>query len=195
MGPPVALKLSKPGLGPKKNKCSLSNSFCEKEINAPRAPPIEILSVPGFNEYRPQYAAGMRKLPPISLPIPRGEPSMAMSAPSPPELPPHVYRLLYGLVVRPQSGLQHSKANIVCGTFVLTKGTAPASRRVSTSYWFISQIQHKHTRTLTSALVLAGFIAQRVNPIEVSNPMISTIHDGGKDYMHAFNDELLTLVF
>ena len=69
---------------------------------------------------------------------------MATRAPSPPDEPPGVMYLLYGLVVRPktwlyvsphcergQSGTGRASGRAltqrVCGTFVRTKGTAPCS--------------------------------------------------------------------
>jgi hypothetical protein len=73
-------------------------------------------------------------LPPTSEPIPSAAPSAASSAPSPPEEPPGVWAADHGLHVRPQRGLQLSKARSVCGTFVLAKMTAPAARSVETTY-------------------------------------------------------------
>jgi hypothetical protein len=61
-------------------------------------------------------------------------PSTATTAPSPPEEPPEVCAVDHGLHVRPQSGFALSKANIVCGTFVLAMMMAPASRSVATTY-------------------------------------------------------------
>ena len=40
----------------------------------------------------------------------------------------------HGLIVRPQRGLELSKARSVWGTFVLAKITAPAARSVETTY-------------------------------------------------------------
>ena len=90
-------------------------------------------------------------LPPMSVPMPSAEPSIASSAPSPvkllalqtetiqwgsipPEDPPGVWSTFHGLSDLPQSGLLHSKASSVCGTLVLTNGTAPAALRSLTIY-------------------------------------------------------------
>lgn len=56
----------------------------------------------GFIPYTPLNAAGARIEPPISVPIPTGEPRHATRAPSPPEDPPGVSRVLCGFRVRPQ---------------------------------------------------------------------------------------------
>lgn len=45
----------------------------------------------GLNPQIPQKDAGIRTLPPISVPIPRMDPPPATSAPSPPEDPPEVF--------------------------------------------------------------------------------------------------------
>ncbi|KAG9526951.1 fatty-acid amide hydrolase, partial [Aureobasidium melanogenum] len=50
----------------------------------------------------PQKPLGPRILPPISVPIPKGEPRIATRADSPPELPPEVRLVLKGFVVRPK---------------------------------------------------------------------------------------------
>jgi hypothetical protein len=82
----------------------------------------------------PQYPEGMRMLPPTSEPTPSAAPSAASSAPSPPEEPPEVCAVDHGLSVRPQIGLQLSKASRVCGTLVLAMMMAPAARSVATTY-------------------------------------------------------------
>jgi len=74
-------------------------------------------------------------LPPMSVPTPIAAPSMASSAPSPPEEPPAVCEADHGLHVRPHSGFVLSKASRVCGTFVLAMMMAPALRSVATSYY------------------------------------------------------------
>ena len=63
--------------------------------------------------------------PPISVPMPTGEPPEAKSAASPPEEPPQVRLWLYGFVEVPNIKLQDSESKSVCGTLVLTKGMAP----------------------------------------------------------------------
>lgn len=55
----------------------------------------------GLKPQMPQKEAGMRMLPPMSLPIPSREPPPAMRAPSPPDDPPHVFWTLWGLTVWP----------------------------------------------------------------------------------------------
>lgn len=82
---------------------------------------------PGIKEAIPQNAAGILKLPPISLPIPIKESLAASAAPSPPELPPTDFLLFHGLRVRPQRKLLESKFRAICGRFVLTKGIIPAA--------------------------------------------------------------------
>ena len=77
------------------------------------APSLVNLPTVGFNEKTPQYPVGIRRLPPISEPTPIADPSIARSAASPPELPPHVCAALYGFVVTPQIGFEHSKESIV----------------------------------------------------------------------------------
>lgn len=71
--------------------------------------------------------------PPMSLPQPRGEPSMARSAASPPVLPPHVYEREYGFSERPQTGFVHSKKKMHCATFVFVNGMPPALRTSATT--------------------------------------------------------------
>ena len=65
--------------------------------------------VVGLMEKIPQKAAGTRALPPMSLPIPNGDPPAAMRHPSPPDDPPGVRSLLCGFIVKPQIGLLHPK--------------------------------------------------------------------------------------
>jgi hypothetical protein len=71
-------------------------------------------------------------LPPTSVPTPSTAPSAASRAPSPPEDPPAVCAVDQGLRVRPQRGLELSKASRVCGMFVLAMMIAPAARSVAT---------------------------------------------------------------
>lgn len=94
----------------------------------------------------------------MSLPIPRAEPSDASKAPSPPELPPVVLLGSYGLRLAPKSGLPHSKLSMVCGTLVLTKGIAPARRRMR----------------IMVASCSAGRLIACVSPIVVSTFWMST---------------------
>jgi hypothetical protein len=63
--------------------------------------------------------AGILTLPPISLPIPNGVPLRANSELSPPEEPPLLSRVLYGLVVYPNTLLYVSGIIIAVGTFLL----------------------------------------------------------------------------
>lgn len=60
-----------------------------------------IRPVVGLKPHMPQKAAGMRMLPPMSLPMPSGEPPPPMRAPSPPDEPPEVFWKLWGLTVCP----------------------------------------------------------------------------------------------
>jgi hypothetical protein len=103
-------------------------------MHSPTEPTNDTRPNPGLRLKIPQYPAGIRILPPTSEPIPSAAPSAASSAPSPPEEPPEVWAADHGLHVRPQRGLQLSKARRVCGTFVLAKMMAPAARSVETSY-------------------------------------------------------------
>jgi len=65
--------------------------------------------------------AGILTLPPISLPIPNGVPLRANSELSPPEEPPLLRRVLYGLVVYPNTLLYVSGIIIAVGTFLLIR--------------------------------------------------------------------------
>lgn len=62
----------------------------------------------GFSPYSPIMCAGMRMLPPISVPQPRKLPFIKSNAASPPVEPPGVYLGFIGLVVSPQTGLSVS---------------------------------------------------------------------------------------
>jgi hypothetical protein len=57
---------------------------------------------------------------PISDPTPRGLPPNAISADSPPELPPLVVFLFIGFTVRPKVLFTDSAIIMAVGTFVLT---------------------------------------------------------------------------
>lgn len=151
-------------------------------MHSPTVPTYGTRAYPGLRPKIPQYPAGIRMLPPTSEPIPSAAPSDARSAPSPPEEPPGVWAADHGLHVRPQRGLQLSKARSVCGTFVLAKMTAPAARSVETTYtvWagpvdvFVSCGGVGKTKP-TAASCSAGLLAHCVNPIELSNPFTLTI--------------------
>lgn len=56
--------------------------------------PIRLYLLPGFSVTNPFHSAGIRKLPPMSLPKPIGEQYEPISPPSPPELPPQERRPL-----------------------------------------------------------------------------------------------------
>lgn len=62
----------------------------------------------GLSPYSPIMCAGMRMLPPISVPQPSMLPWLASRADSPPVEPPGVYFSQRGLVVRPQRGFSVS---------------------------------------------------------------------------------------
>lgn len=151
-------------------------------MHSPTEPIYGTRAYPGLRPKIPQYPAGMRILPPTSEPIPSAAPSAASSAPSPPEEPPGVWAADHGLLVRPQRGLQLSKARSVCGTFVLAKMMAPAARSVETTYTvmgrsvgvFISYGGIGKTK-LTAASCSAGLLAHCVYPIVLSNPFTLTI--------------------
>ena len=73
----------------------------------------------GLRAYSPVKDAGILTLPPISLPIPRGVPLKASIELSPPDDPPLLSRVLYGLVVYPKTLLYVSGIIIAVGTFLL----------------------------------------------------------------------------
>jgi len=74
----------------------------------------------------------MRSEPPVSLPRPSGEPPAAITAASPPLLPPQERSRSHGLLVRPYSGLSDSVKIMSCGKLVLAIGIAPAARSAAT---------------------------------------------------------------
>lgn len=107
----------------------------------------------GFIDGIPQKAGGHRALPPMSLPMPNGDPPPATRQLSPPDEPPGVRSLFNGCVVKPQMGLLHPKLwqskfksedhttfqplgatdlIMVWGTLVRQKGTAPSFFRATT---------------------------------------------------------------
>ena len=95
-------------------------------------PPYGTRPTLGLIPYTPLHIAGTRIEPPMSVPTPNTLPLIAMSAPSPPELPPGVRMLLSGLRVLPNTWFTESNAIKVCGILVLQYKTAPAFRRVIT---------------------------------------------------------------
>lgn len=74
----------------------------------------------------PQKAAGILRLPPMSLPTPMGEMRAATAPPSPPELPPTDFFWFQGLRALPQRKLLVSKHMASWGRLVFTKGIMPA---------------------------------------------------------------------
>ena len=97
----------------------------------PGMPPVMPLqgnrSSVGLSAVMPQKCAGMRRLPPMSVPIPRGLMPDAIAAASPPELPPGERPSRCGFFVSPKIGLRASEKSIVCETFVRPSTIAPAS--------------------------------------------------------------------
>src|SRR5699024_11466143 len=71
----------------------------------------------GLNPTMPQKAAGMRILPPPSVPTAQGPIPAATAAAAPPEEPPAVKRGSMGLQVMPESGLSvtafHANSGVV----------------------------------------------------------------------------------
>ena len=102
--------------------------------------PSEKLPVPrsgsrpadGLNPAMPHTAAGLRELPPMSVPRPSGEPHAAITAASPPLDPPGERSASHGFTVRPCSGLSVSRKARNCATLVLASGIAPAARNRAT---------------------------------------------------------------
>jgi hypothetical protein len=90
MGPATDMMPSNPGTVPLRIIENRNYDSEKKKDKLPLAPTKDTLPPPGFKEYRPQYAAGILKLPPMSDPMPIADPSIARRAASPPELPPHV---------------------------------------------------------------------------------------------------------
>lgn len=107
----------------------------------------------GLKPYSPAICAGIRTLPPISVPQPKREPCSAMSALSPPVDPPGVNLGLSGWVVKPcvdgqqdcagfllkhwdntpHSGFSVSHHMILCGKFVFAINTTPAPFNIVTT--------------------------------------------------------------
>lgn len=103
----------------------------ERESYLPAVPDELTLPEPGLRPYSPQKCAGILMLPPISDPHPIADPPIAKSAPSPPLDPPGVYFPLYGFVVTPQRGFEHSQFSRPWGTLVLTMGIPPRFTNVA----------------------------------------------------------------
>src|SRR5215467_2085612 len=82
-------------------------------------PSVGIRSPVGFKPTTPQNADGIRMLPPKSVPKPRGDPPEAISAASPPELPPAEWERFQGFRVKPKIRLVVSGDALISGQFVL----------------------------------------------------------------------------
>lgn len=112
----------------------------------------------GLKPYTPQKCAGMRMLPPMSVPRPMGEHRALTSEPSPPDEPPGVWPALNGLMAAPQMALRDSGSIMSCGTLDRTKGMAPAARSAATN----------------TASSVAGRNVRHAHPQSESNPAMST---------------------
>ena len=84
-----------------------------------------------FRPHSPTLAAGLRTLPPMSLPMERQDPPKAIRAEHPPELPPGDKAVLSGFTQCPQNEW-HSSAMMACGRFVLQNTIAPSDSRIVT---------------------------------------------------------------
>jgi hypothetical protein len=118
----------------------------------------------------PVHAAGIRRLPPMSVPTPSGLPPKAIRADSP---PPEVSFRFSGLTVRPKVLLTDSAIIMAVGTLVLQYLTAPSSSSISTSV----------------ALYSAGLLTRDVNPTVLSLPLmlkLSLSEMGSYDSQHLF---------
>ena len=73
----------------------------------------------------PLHAAGDLMLPPMSVPIANVTHLEDTKAPSPPELPPQVRFLSYGLRALPNIRFSVCPTQTNCGKFPLTIGIAP----------------------------------------------------------------------
>jgi hypothetical protein len=82
----------------------------------------------GFNVAMPQKCAGIRRLPPESVPSPQGDMPAAIAAASPPLLPPGDRWVSYGFSVRPWSSFSVVPPDPPGGQFVLPRRIAPAVR-------------------------------------------------------------------
>src|SRR5699024_5576041 len=82
----------------------------------------------GLNPTIPQNAAGIRMLPPPSVPTAHGPIPAATAAAAPPEEPPAVKRGSTGLRVMPVSGLSVTAFHANSGVVVLPTNTIPSER-------------------------------------------------------------------
>ena len=81
----------------------------------------------------PQYAAGMRIEPPMSLPMSSKDIPVATATAAPDELPPGVRARSQGLRVSPNRRLQPCGAPASSGRWLLPSTMAPAARRRATT--------------------------------------------------------------
>jgi hypothetical protein len=91
-------------------------------------------------------------------------PRIPISAPSPPELPPAVNRLFFGLSVYPMMLFTVSPLINVCGTLVLTYNTAPAFLNIVT-------ISLSYTFSFPVPFCPSNVPIQPTYPILVSTPL------------------------
>lgn len=141
---------------PLPSACAL---FCPSEGIRPRL---------GLKPWIPLHIAGMRTLPPTSVPIPKTDPHLFTRTPSPPLLPPAVHSCLFcGLSVRPKILLTLSSAINVCGTLVLQCITAPASSSISTVVAFL--LAGLAQRDAMPMLLSMSFI-QKLSLTEIGRP-------------------------
>src|SRR5699024_8721778 len=85
-------------------------------------------ALPILNPTMPQKAAGMRILPPPSVPTAHGPIPAATAAATPPEDPPAVRRGSMGFRVMPLSGLSVTAFQANSGVVVLPTNTIPSER-------------------------------------------------------------------
>src|SRR5262249_57551628 len=85
----------------------------------------------GLSPTTPQYAAGIRTEPPVSVPRARSQTSAATNAADPPDDPPEVRDGSRGLRVSPTSGCANPAA--YSRHWVVANTSAPASRRRRTT--------------------------------------------------------------
>src|SRR5690625_3176552 len=82
----------------------------------------------GLSPTMPQKLAGMRMLPPASVPTASGAIPAATAAPAPPEEPPGVFDGSTGLRVIPVNGESVTAFQAISGVVVLPTNTIPSSR-------------------------------------------------------------------
>jgi len=82
----------------------------------------------GLSPTQPQNAAGIRTLPPVSVPTAAAASPAASAAPLPPEEPPGIRLGSWGLRVVPKCGFVVVTPKASSWVFVLPSRTAPASR-------------------------------------------------------------------